>query len=127
MTYYPYDEKIYDFWCVGVVHRDPLHGDLFPSVGGYGTDGKNLSMDVPHIRGGRVCSAPFSIHAAVLPPVAEGRVLYVRHFPDGIPFRVAPADTDGSLPMGLQRKNLCRHGVHPSGLCTPLGDAGVTL
>ena len=127
MTYYPYDEKIYDIWCAGLVYRDHLHGDLFSFGGGYGVDGKNLSLDVPHLWGGWVCSAPFSIHAAVLSPVAEGRVLYVRYFPDGIFWGVAVADTDGSLPMGLQRKNLCCHGIHPFGLCAPLGDAGVTL
>ena len=84
-------------------------------------------MDVPHLRGGRVRSAPVFVHAEILSPLAESRILYFCHFRSGIPDGVAAADSHRSLPLGLQREEAFSHGVHPLGLRPSLGDIGAVF
>ena len=61
----------------------------------------------------------------VLPPVAESGGLCFCHFCGGICHGMAAADMDRHLPVGLRGQFLFRQGIHPAGLCAPLGDFGV--
>lgn len=110
-----------------MVCGDPLDGLQLPSCGGQRPDGKDLSLDVSHLWAFGLCIAAVSGYAAVLPPVAEGGVLCSLHFYGGISDRMAAADCDGGVPLGLRGQAFFHYGVHPSGLCPSMGDVRVVF
>ncbi len=110
-----------------MVCGDSLDGVLFPFDGGCSPDLPDLSLDVPHLRTGGAVSAFVSGIPAVLPPLAAGRLLCICHFCCGIHDGLAAADMDGGLSVGLWGQAVFRHGLHSSGLRTPLGDIGIVF
>ena len=100
---------------------------LLFSDGGCVPDGKDLFMDVSHLWSGRAFSSVVSYISAALCPLAESGGLCFRYFYCGVSVGLVPADNHRYLPMGLWGQAFFGGRVHPSGLCSSLGDIGASL
>ena len=95
--------------------------------GGRDPDRKDLFMDVSHLWSGRAFPTFVSCFSAALCPLAESWFLCFRYFYRGVSVGLVPADNHRHLPLGLRGQAFFGRRVHPSGLCSSLGDIGASL
>ena len=97
-------------WPHWLVHRNHFYLHAFPPAPGHDPKGRNLHLDVPHLRLRR-CDFPFKQTTPKKAVLDSGINLHEHDFLHGIPHRQTVIQTQ-TVSLGLQQKQMEREPGH---------------